>query len=246
MLVVKTATRSDLGRLRERNEDSCGEFEPESGQQLLVVADGMGGHRAGDTASRIAVETIAEKMQAPSTEPLEARLRHAFEAASERIHTMASRDSSLAGMGTTGVALLLDPGGNSLVAHVGDSRAYRMRGKRLEALTADHSVVAELERRGMMTRQEAAVHPRRNELLRSLGVEPRVEVEVSPVSVEPGDRFLLCSDGLTGVVPNEDIAAVLDREDPEEAVRTLIDLANNRGGPDNITVQIAIVKGDVA
>jgi protein phosphatase len=125
------------------------------------------------------------------------------------------------------------------VAHVGDSRAYRLRDGTLEQLTADHSLVAELERRGLITAQEARVHPRRNEVLRCIGVDPEVDVDVAPVDVQAGDQYLLCSDGLCGVLTDEEIAAELLRAAPEEAARRLVDAANERGGPDNITVQIA-------
>jgi protein phosphatase len=173
-------------------------------------------------------------------------LRQALEAANERIYRSAQEESALHGMGTTGVALLLEPGGGAWVAHVGDSRAYQLRDGKLQPITADHSAVAELQRRGMITAEEAAVHPRRNELLRSIGVEPDVEVDVSPVDVQPGDCFLLCSDGLSGVVSDEEIAAVIQSQPPEQAVRTLVESANARGGPDNITVIVAAVSREVA
>ena len=144
-------------------------------------------------------------------------------------------------MGTTGVALLLEPDGRAWVANVGDSRAYRLRDGRLEQLTLDHSLVAELVRRGMLTAEEAQVHPRRNEVLRSLGVEAEVSVDVTAVDVQAGDQYLLCSDGLSGVVDDQEIAAVLIAEAPADAVRRLVDAANERGGPDNVTVLIARV-----
>ena len=138
-------------------------------------------------------------------------------------------------MGTTLVGLLIHSDGRAWVAHVGDSRAYRMRGGRFEALTQDHSVVAELVRSGMLTEEEAESDPRRNEILRSVGVEETVAADISEVTIQPGDRFLLCSDGLTGPVTANEIASVLGRNEPENAVRTLIARANEAGGPDNIT-----------
>jgi protein phosphatase len=238
---VRAASLSDVGLRRATNQDSYGEFEHASGLRLWVVADGMGGHRGGETASRVAVEAMGRVFGEadPGTAPLEL-LRTAFERANAEVHDLASRTPELAGMGTTGVALLLHDG-SAWVGHVGDSRAYRMRGGHLEALTQDHSLVAELQRRGFVTAEEAAVHPRRNEVLRSIGIEPEVEADLAAIPVEPGDRFLLCSDGLCGVVPEEEIAPVLAGEVPEQAVRRLVDLAIAHGAPDNVTVQVVTI-----
>jgi protein phosphatase len=235
---IETASLTDVGRRRASNQDAFGGLVPASGARLLIVADGMGGHAGGATASRVAVETV-EEVVGRSTDAPETTLRAALEAANRRVHEESQNDASLAGMGTTGVALLFQPDGSAWVAHVGDSRAYRLRDGRLEQLTPDHSLVAELERRGMITAEEAQVHPRRNEVLRSIGVEPEVDVDVAQVDARPGDQYLLCSDGLSGVVGDEEIAAELLRAPPEVAVRRLVDAANERGGPDNITVQIA-------
>jgi protein phosphatase len=235
---IETASLSDVGRRRASNQDTFGGLVAASGARLLVVADGMGGHAGGATASRLAVETVEEFVGRSTGDPA-ALLQAALEAANRRIHAEARRDPSLAGMGTTGVALLFQSNGGAWVAHVGDSRAYRLRNARLEQLTPDHSLVAELERRGMITAEEARVHPRRNEVLRCIGVDPEVDVDVAPVDVQPGDRYLLCSDGLCGVLGDEEIATELLRASPEVAARRLVDVANERGGPDNITVQIA-------
>jgi protein phosphatase len=229
---------SDVGRVRSRNEDFCGEFSNSSGYRLLVVADGMGGHRAGATASHVAVDAIGEVFEAFDGEP-ESMLARALETANQRVYQMATENEELRGMGTTAVALLFGPDGGSWVAHVGDSRAYRYRDARLEPLTRDHSVVAELERRGLITSDEAAAHPRRNEILRCVGVHPEVEVEISEIELEVGDRFLLCSDGLSGLVDDSEIASILDANPAPEAAQLLVDNANERGGHDNVTVQIA-------
>jgi len=146
-------------------------------------------------------------------------------------------------MGTTGVAALFSADGAAFVANVGDSRAYRLRDGAFEQITLDHSLVAELQRRGIITAEEAFVHPRRNEVLRSLGVEPDVIVDLHELDLKPGDLFLLCSDGLSGVVRDEEIAEIVHREAPAQAVRTLVEFANRRGGPDNVTVQIARIPG---
>jgi len=207
-----------------------------------VVADGMGGHRAGATASQVTVAAIGEVFSGFVESHPEEMLRDAIETANERVHAMAVENTELRGMGTTAVALLLGPGSTGWVAHVGDSRAYRLRGERFEALTRDHSVVAELERRGLLSADEAAVHPRRNEILRCVGVHPDVEVETSEIEVEPGDLFLLCSDGLTGMLDEMEIADVAEHNTPYEAARILVGRANEAGGQDNVTVQIARVQ----
>ncbi len=243
---VTLASRSDIGRVRSANEDSCDAFVREDGTTLLVVADGMGGHRGGATASRTAVETIGELFVAETSGRFAERIGGAIEIANTRIYELAQTDPELEGMGTTLVAFLMDERRRGVVAHVGDSRAYRYRQGNLEALTTDHSVVAEMHRRGLISADEAAIHPRRNEILRSVGVLPEVEVEVSPVDIAPGDRFVLCSDGLTGVVSDDEIAAIVQAESPDTAVDLLIGMANERGGPDNITVQILSVPADAS
>jgi protein phosphatase len=234
-LRCEVASASDIGLVRERNEDAFGEASVGAGR-LFVVADGMGGHAGGATASRLAVRTIEEVFTSAGGAPGE-RLRAAVVAANQRIHELASRDRSLAGMGTTAVALAIQEG-RAWVANVGDSRVYRLRGGDLEQLTRDHSVVAELVRRGALTEAQARVHPRRNEVLRSLGSWPEVEVDLDEVEVAPGDVFLLCSDGLSGVVDDEAFAAFLSDSSPEEACRSLIEAAIGQGAPDNVTLQV--------
>ncbi|MCG8592669.1 MAG: Stp1/IreP family PP2C-type Ser/Thr phosphatase [Proteobacteria bacterium] len=238
------AARSDVGRVREANEDACGEFHGVNGSRLFVVADGMGGHRGGATASRVALEALRDSFQT-SDKPTPEVLAEAFDSANRQVYQVSADNVELRGMGTTLVTLLLDRGDDAWVGHVGDSRAYRLRAGAIEPLTADHSVVAEMMRRGLLTAEEAAVHPRRNEILRSIGVDSRVEPEMTRVEVQPGDRFLLCSDGLTSLVSDSEIAAVLEREPPSQAVNTLVELANTRGGYDNVTVSIVAIPGGV-
>lgn len=239
---IFVASLSDVGRVRSVNEDSCDSLLRPDGTRLLVVADGMGGHRGGAVASREALATIASTFtENPELEPASLLVR-AIERANARVFSLAREDPELAGMGTTVVAFLLDAEGHGAVAHVGDSRAYRLRDRRLEALTSDHSVVAEMLQRGVLTAEEAAFHPRRNEILRSVGVLPEVEVELASVPVAPDDWFLLCSDGLCGVVSDAEIEEVLvHTRSPEAAVAALVDLANECGGPDNVTVQILAI-----
>ena len=241
---VQLASKSDVGRVRQANEDSCGSFDRDDGTRLLVVADGMGGHRGGATASQTTIATIGEIFDEQASSRPPEMLSRAIEAANERVWEMAQANAELEGMGTTVVALHLDAKHRGTVAHVGDSRAYRYRKGRLEPLTTDHSLVADMQRRGLLSADEAAVHPRRNEILRSVGVLPDVEVEVDDVEVLGGDRFILCSDGLSGVVKDEEIAAIVQTRSPGEAVDALIDLANERGGPDNITVQVLSIPAD--
>jgi protein phosphatase len=237
---IDAASHSDTGRVRSVNQDRFADFEDGRGSRLLVVADGMGGHRGGETASRLAVEAIGDVF-GRSEEALGERMIAAVHTANERVYRCSSEDPELAGMGTTVVALCLGAGGKAWVAHVGDSRLYLLRDGELKALTADHSVVAEMHRSGLLTAEEAEAHPRRNELTRSVGVAPSVEVEVAEFAVKPGDRFLLCSDGLCGYVGEDEIREVLERERPSSAARILVDHANAKGGYDNVTVQVAAI-----
>ncbi|MCG8588557.1 MAG: protein phosphatase 2C domain-containing protein [Proteobacteria bacterium] len=231
--------------MRAINQDCFGEFHhPSRALHLLVVADGLGGHRGGEHASRLAVDTIGRIFETAEDEGA-ALLERALKAANAAIHAAADTDVALAGMGTTAVVLLLDGEGRGLVAHVGDSRAYRVRDGAAVQLTQDHSLVGEQLRRGQLSPEEAEHHPQRHELLRALGPREDVEVEVTAVGTRGGDRFVLCSDGLTGVVTDAEIAAIVVRERPEDAVGLLVDTANARGGPDNVTVQIAVLPADL-
>ena len=246
-LRLEIASGSDVGRVRSANEDHCAVFDDPTGRRLLVVADGMGGHRGGATASRLAVEAIGrhfERDAAASVAPAD-RLAEAIRQANREVHAASRHDAELRGMGTTVVALLVDPEG-AWVAHVGDSRAYLVRDDRLEALTEDHSVVAELMRRGLLTPDEAEVHPRRNEILRSVGVDETVEAELRRIELAPGDRIVLCSDGLCGVVSDEEILDLARDGSAERAVAALIEAANAAGGPDNVTVQVVRVAAAAA
>jgi protein phosphatase len=237
---IQTASLSDVGMVRAQNQDYCGEFRKSDGCRLLVMADGMGGHQDGATASRTAVETIGEIFE-HSDESCGELLHNAVVTANRRVYGKALESGALRGMGTTVVALLLTTEGSGWIAHVGDSRGYRLRHGGMEALTADHSVVGEMLRQGLISPEEAEAHPRRHEITRSVGIEAEVEPDIAQISVQPGDRFLLCSDGLTGPLNEEEIALTLLAEPPSEAVRTLVDEANARGGGDNISVQIAVI-----
>ena len=207
---------------------------------MFVVADGMGGHRGGATASQTAVEALEAAFA--SAESISADwLALAIQQANRAVNDRAAREPSLRGMGTTLVAVAVSPDGGAWVAHVGDSRAYRLRQSRFEQLTEDHSVVAELVRRGAITPEEADSHPRRNEILRSVGISEAVDAELCELALDPGDRLLLCSDGLCGVVPDAELERLIAEHAPDDAVVRAVDAANERGGPDNITAVVVEV-----
>jgi PPM family protein phosphatase len=233
------AFRTDTGRQRSENEDSLFVRAP-----IFVVADGMGGAQAGEVASKTAADAFDRDL--PEAPP-ERFLRETIEEANRRIHELARADPSKAGMGTTITAAIVDAQGEEVaVGHVGDSRAYRLRRGKLERLTRDHSLVEEMRRKGQITDAQAEDHPQRSIITRALGPEPDVEVDLQTVPASPGDLFLLCSDGLTTMVSEERIAAVLSAAGSmREAVRTLVDEANGAGGRDNITA-LAFRLGDAA
>ena len=239
------ASRSDVGRARSENQDAFGELTSSLGERLLVVADGMGGHQGGAQASRHCVNSMKRVFLELEDAP-DDRLLRGLEEANADVYQAAADDEDLAGMGATLVALLLGTDGTGWVAWVGDSRLYRLRDGELAALTEDHSLVAQWVKLGVLTPEEAAEHPKRNELTRAVGVAPDVEADLLPVDLRPGDRYLLCSDGLCGVVDEARIAAALGDGEPESAAQALIDLANAAGGPDNVTVQIAWFRDDEA
>jgi protein phosphatase len=228
------------------NQDFCAKFfDDATGRRMLILADGMGGHRGGEVASRMAVEA-AERVFSAGGDDAATLLRTALEDANSNVHRASNEDPELAGMGTTGVCLLFEHGGRGWVAHVGDSRAYRLRRGKFEQLTDDHSVVGALIRMGHITEEEGRLHPQRNEILRAIGTNEDVEVQITELELHPGDVYLQCSDGLSGMVADAEIAHVLATESPENAVRILVEMANLEGGTDNITVQIASIPEEVA
>jgi PPM family protein phosphatase len=227
---------TDIGRMRKNNEDRY-----LSAGRLAAVADGMGGHRAGEVASAIAMEELAALEHAgPWSTPADAgeALRTVFLAANRRIRDTAAKDSELDGMGTTLVALLED-GDSVHLANVGDSRAYLLRNGELSQVTVDHTLVQELIDEGRLRPEEAERHPQRSIITRALGVESDVEVDLFTYKLLSGDRLLLCTDGLSGVVSEQRIRNVLLRvPDPQRAAEKLVAMANESGGPDNITVVV--------
>ena len=235
--IVEKASVTDVGRQRQSNEDAFFERSP-----LFAVADGMGGARAGEVASRMAVEELAA-MDA-SGSGAEERLREVARGANRRIYEMAQGDSEHAGMGTTFTAVLVS-GREVAVGHVGDSRLYRLRDGAIERLTDDHSLVEELVRQGKLSPEEAEVHPQRSIITRALGPEADVRVDTFTHTARDGDVYLLCSDGLSGMVSDDAMAQIVSQATSlDDAATALVDAANANGGKDNITAVLFRVAED--
>ena len=227
--IIEQVGRTDVGRQRSANEDSLVVDPP-----LFAVADGMGGAKAGEVASAVAVEAVEGATE--SGEPVEAQLATIVRQANRRIYDLAVADESRRGMGTT-LTLAKVHGDEVSLAHVGDSRAYRLRGGELEQLTRDHSLVAELERSGQITPEAAEHHPQRSIITRALGPEPDVEVDTYTLAGREGDLFLICSDGLTSMISDDEVGSILRSAGSlDEAADELVRAANQSGGKDNITV----------
>ena len=237
--------RTDVGRRRANNQDSKSVLPPSSPQQyrtrgwMFLVADGMGAHAAGEMASGIAAERVplVYEKSAQHSPPL--ALRRSLEQTNAEINAKGESAAEYRGMGTTCTVLVLVPRG-ALVGHIGDSRAYRVRGRTIEQLSRDHSLVWELESAGGMSREQAAGAAPKNIITRSMGPHPHVDVDIEgPFPVEEGDTFLLCSDGLSGQVTDEEIGLFAAELEPREATAALVGLALVRGAPDNVTVVVA-------
>jgi protein phosphatase len=240
--VLRSGSASDVGRVRTVNEDLALETVT-----LFAVADGMGGHAGGEVASRLAMDSLQGGFR---RDPTASGLVDAVRAANEVVFDRSRHDPDLRGMGTTLTAAALvatDDGDRLVLANVGDSRAYRFGSGGLEQLTTDHSVAEELVARGELSEAEAAVHPHRHILTRALGVAPEVDVDAWEVQPAQGERYLLCSDGLTNEVSSDRITTVLSSTfDPQLAAETLVRMANEHGGNDNVTVVVVdVVVGDV-
>jgi PPM family protein phosphatase len=233
---IEVGSATDIGRVRERNEDSLLVDPP-----LYVVADGMGGHRGGQVASQVALETL-EVLAKEGRGSLADHVRQANRAIWDR----SVEDERLSGMGTTLTAARIE-GTDALIAHVGDSRAYLLRDGALRQLTTDHTLVDRMVKSGEITEEEADVHPHKNVLTRALGTDELVDVDEDSIALVDGDRVLICSDGLTGMVTEDQIQAILDNsDDPQQAADRLVKAANRAGGVDNITVVVldAVGEGD--
>lgn len=237
---------TDIGRKRQKNEDS---YLVNDKIHLYVVADGMGGHAGGEFASKIAVSTVEEIIKggdapkeiqqsyfhADTLESEEGKLRRAITQAGSKIVQRAIEDPDLRGMGTTATVLYFD-NSKAYVAHVGDSRAYCVRGGEIIQITEDHSLVNEQLKSGLITEEEAKTHQLKNIITRSVGVQEEVEVDTIVWDVREDDTYLLCSDGLSNMVQNHEMLDLISKHPTEEAARRLVDLANERGGDDNITL----------
>jgi len=230
LIVAEEAHKTDTGRQRHANEDSYFARSP-----LFAVADGMGGAQAGEVASRIAAGAFERRGQVSADEPAEGQLEQIAQAANREIHQLAQEDSARAGMGTTLTAAMFRDDEVAL-GHVGDSRAYLLRGGQLKRLTKDHSLVEELRRQGRLTEEEAEEHPQRSIITRALGPEPNVNVDTMTFPARDGDVYLLCSDGLTTMVSDDEIRQILvESRSLRSAVSKLVEAANRGGGRDNIT-----------
>ena len=239
---LKHGAATDVGMLRQSNEDSFS-----ADDDLFVVADGMGGHNAGEVASALAITTM--KSGARSGVPGPAQFRELVQAANSAIYTASLDDSAQAGMGTTVTAMTVLPGEEPrvMVANVGDSRTYLLRDGHLRRVSVDHSYVQELVNEGIITPEEARTHPRRNIVTRALGIDRTVNVDVFVQDVRTGDRLVLCSDGLVDEVSDADILTVLRQHtDPQECAEALVMVANTNGGRDNTTVIVVDIADDVS
>lgn len=231
---MKSIVRSDVGRVRKQNEDTA--FVG-AAQSLLAVADGMGGHKAGEVASFMAIETLKQRLR--THKPDLKLMQVAFEEANRRIAEAARKSDNCRGMGTTMTALWKTKSA-MLLAHVGDSRAYLFRDGVLRQMTDDHSVVAELMRSGLLTPEEARRHPYRNVITRALGSAPSIEVDLRQHERRQGDLWLLCTDGLSNMLPDHTLQELLAAHTPEQAADEMLNLALEAGGTDNITFILAV------
>ncbi|MBQ3479636.1 MAG: Stp1/IreP family PP2C-type Ser/Thr phosphatase [Clostridia bacterium] len=240
---MKVYAITDIGRVRALNEDSY--YLPRQGERFCAVADGMGGHNAGEVASAMAVQVFSEHMREVETitGPV---LRAAVERANGEVYRAALDNEGMSGMGTT-FSALAQQDGDVLLAHVGDSRIYLVRHGAIMQLTTDHTLVEEMVRKGMLTPREARFHPRRNIITRALGTDPDVAVDIIQMAARPGDVFFLCSDGMTNYAEEQDILrAALADGDWDEKLRGLVSVALENGGADNITALFAIIGEEAA
>src|SRR5436190_784071 len=246
-LRLDVAQLTDVGRKREHNEDNMAFVIPKDSQvmaskgALFIVADGMGGHAAGEVASEIAVDTVSNMYYQEDSKDVAVSLLRAIRRANASIHQRAAENMLRSGMGTTCVAAVLR-GNMSYIANVGDSRAYLVRGNQVRQISQDHSWVAEQVRAGLLTEDQARSHAQRNVITRCLGTQPDVEIDVFPVELQESDALVLCTDGLSGLISDEELRTIVDQHQPQESVYLLVERANENGGPDNITAIVVRVQ----
>ncbi|MGG5252997.1 Stp1/IreP family PP2C-type Ser/Thr phosphatase [Neobacillus sp. SM06] len=240
---------TDQGKVRQHNEDSGGIFQNLDGHRLAIVADGMGGHRAGDVASGMTLNELKYRWEVAkgitTAETAEAWLKEEILKVNELIFAHAKNNSECDGMGTTIVAAIATEN-FATVANIGDSRCYLLNESGFNQVTEDHSLVNELVRHGQITKEDAEHHPRKNVLLRALGTEEKVQMDIKTIMFEEGDCLLLCSDGLSNKVSEQEMMDILSSENSlEQKAHTLVSLANEYGGEDNITLAIVAFSGDI-
>lgn len=249
VLRISYGNCTDIGLVRSENQDAFGKFPTESIDstapkgQMFIVADGMGGHRGGREASALAVDTIQQTYFSDPSDSIEESLRRGFQKANEVIYRHGRSNPLLAAMGTTCSTLVVHEH-RAFVAHVGDSRIYRITRQNVKQLTKDHSQVAEMVRRRELSKEQAKKHPQRSILYRALGVGPEVEVDIIPnLALRADEFYLLCSDGLYNNVEDQEMQKLVLSNPPAEACKAMVDLSNDRGGQDNITVQVVHIEG---
>jgi len=230
---------SDRGKIREKNEDAQ-LVQTQNKIKLLAVADGLGGHQGGEVASNLALQILdTREMNGPN---LEEDLKAAFFMANKEILKRSLKDPGLAGMGTTLTALAIN-GEKGIIGHIGDSRLYLYRDFQLQQITRDHTLVNELVKKGNITEKEAYSHPQRNLLLQALGLEEEIDLDLKEIDVKENDIFLLCTDGLTGLLKDKEIKELIDdRKDMQFIAQEMVKEANLRGGHDNITVVLCRIE----
>ena len=250
-ITIRFGYGSDIGKERPGNEDSykvvCREAVPEAIDAIFVVADGMGGHAAGEVASQMTVESVVETLVSPDNRlgtlgaaEILGLMHSAIAQANQLIKAEGTRSPEKRGMGTTCTLGVIQD--DSLhIAHIGDSRGYLLRGRNLSRMTEDHSVVEEEVRRGLLTTEQARVDPRRNLITAAIGLDRELAVETKSVKLFSGDRIMFCTDGLNSMITDQAIETILAGNEPQESCQSLIDAANDAGGEDNITVIVADV-----
>lgn len=236
MIGLQIRGLTDKGKVRETNQDS---FYIEETAKWCIIADGMGGHNGGEIASKTTVDVIKENLNCKPTN-IDACLKNAIYTANKNVYDMSLHNENLVGMGTTGVVCYFECR-TATIANVGDSRAYHLGELGLRQVTTDHSIVQQLVDLGKITPHEAKTHPQKNLITRAIGTEPNIEVDITHTVFKKGDYFLLCTDGLTTFVDDEIIAQVIKNNDIDNAVKELVNLANENGGMDNITVVLILI-----